>query len=208
MNTATDMTPSSASGAASTTPVATLNDLLAGIASGSEKAMGEFYERTVDRAHAVARTILPVVEDAEEAMMEAYLQVWRNVDRYDADRANPMTWLMLMVRCRALDLLRRRRREGERQILMDEPPEVPDEHDAPERLLNAFDEQSAVAEAIRQLTPAQREVVSLSFFRDLSHTEIAETLDMPLGTVKSHSRRAMRAMRSHLATHDPARTEA
>ncbi|MEO0973647.1 MAG: RNA polymerase sigma factor [Pseudomonadota bacterium] len=195
-------------GAAACTPIASLHDLIAGIASGSEQAMGEFYERTVDRAHAVARAILPVVADAEEAMMEAYLQVWRQAGRYCAERASPATWLLMMVRSRALDLLRKRCNEGERQILMDQPPEPADDSARPERLLTVLDEHSAVARAIGRLTPAQRDVISLGFFRDLSHAQIAEALGLPLGTVKSHSRRAMKAMRSHLAdeTRPPSET--
>ena len=175
-----------------------LTGLIRGIAGGSQDAMAAFYERTVDRAHAVARSILRVDEDAEEAMMEAYLQVWRTAHRYLPSKANPTTWLLMMVRSRALDLHRRRAIERERNVPMDASPEVEDEACGPDALLDILDRSSAVAGALKQLTQAQREVITLGFFRDLSHVQIAASLGIPLGTVKSHARRAVIAMRAHL----------
>ncbi len=175
-----------------------LAELVSRMAGGSQSAMSTFYEHTVDRAYAVARSILRSDEDAEEAMMEAYLQAWRTADRYVADRAGAITWLLMMVRSRALDLHRRRAREDERKAPAELGEQVGDEARGPDELVGLLDDRSAVARALKQLTPPQLEVIALGFFRDLSHVQISEVLNMPLGTVKSHARRAMLAMRTHL----------
>jgi RNA polymerase sigma-70 factor (ECF subfamily) len=111
-----------------------------------------------------------------------------------------------MCRSRALDLLRQRssRRNAEEASAL-EPGREFNPVDAPEVVVELFERGSAVRAALARLTPMRRQLVALAFFRDLSHQEIAEQLGLPLGTVKSHVRRALLELRQMLgmegATH-------
>jgi RNA polymerase sigma factor (sigma-70 family) len=111
-----------------------------------------------------------------------------------------LSWLMSIARSRALDCLRRQR--GRTRLIDEQSPreDVPDtaEHVSPERMLNLFQSRSVVRTALEQLPPERRRLVGLAFFDDLSHSEIAELTGLPLGTIKSHLRRAIHSLRGLL----------
>ena len=106
-----------------------------------------------------------------------------------------------IARSRALDSLRRQR--ARTRLLDDQSPreDVPDtaEYVSPERLLNLFQSRSVIRAALEQLLPERRRLVGLAFFDDLSHSEIAELTGLPLGTIKSHLRRAIYSLRGILS---------
>ncbi|HZR04125.1 MAG TPA: sigma-70 family RNA polymerase sigma factor [Burkholderiales bacterium] len=173
--------------------------LVRGMAAGNQQALAEFYDRTIGKAYGLALRITGNAGLAEEAVGDAYYQAWRHAGEYDAQRAAPMTWLLIMCRSRALDALRAR----DPALLHDSPHDLVDPADLPQGsdtvdILASLEAGHAVHTAIAALTPVERQMIGLAFFRGLSHQEIAHFAGMPLGTVKSHIRRALQTLRREL----------
>lgn len=176
---------------------ATLEQLLARSAQGDQVAFAAFYDHTAARVFGLAKRIVRRTELAEDAAAEAYAQAWANASTFDACRGNALCWLLMIARSRALDVLRRRARE----VPLDDTA-ANDEPEDPAsdtfHMVAQFESASLVAGALTALTDTQRTCVALSFFQDLSHSEIAEQLRMPLGTVKTQLRGAIQVMREML----------
>lgn len=168
--------------------------LLVRMAGGDEAALRELYDAAVGPAWALAQRITGVSADAEEAVMDAFEQAWRMADRYDPARGSGMGWLMTICRARAIDLVRRRsvRSRAEADSAAQPPPPGPAE---PPDILAIVQRDSAAHGLLGRLTPEQRQVLSLAYFRGMSHSEIAQAAGMPLGTVKSCIRRALLELR-------------
>lgn len=132
---------------------------------------------------------------AEDFAQDALLTVWRKADLFDPGRAGAATWIFTIARNRRLDVLRR---EGREAVLPDLDLPTPEEPERPDDLLNAAQEAARLKAALDQLSPEQREVLRLAFFKGDAHSEIARALDLPLGTVKSRIRKAMIKLRSML----------
>jgi RNA polymerase sigma factor (sigma-70 family) len=166
--------------------------LLRRMRRGDQHALGELYDCTVGSVYALARAILRNAEDAEEVVCDTYAQAWRQSERFDAERASPIGWLMMMCRTRAIDRLRHNRSHGSaRTVVVESVCEFANDAQTPEELLSLFHNGSRVQDALATLSPQRLELVGLAFFEGLSFPEIAERTSMPLGTVKSHIRRAL-----------------
>jgi len=174
-----------------------LRSLIARIAAGHEAALGELYDATAAKLYAVARVILKNIHDAEEATCDAYAQVWREAARYDVTRATVLGWLSVICRARAVDLLRRRR---VRMRAVEQAASYASEQVTPaaDELLQSMQEGSRVHRALSQLPATRRQLIAMAFLQDLSHEEIAAAMQMPVGTVKSHIRRGLAALRETL----------
>ena len=172
---------------------------LASIAKRDESALAALYDSTINRVYGVALRITGRADSAEEVAADVYMQVWREAGNYNASKAKTLTWLLMICRSRALDLLRRR------DIAESHPdPETLnlDAHlggNDPADLLVAIERESAVHQALEKLTPIQRQLLSLAFFKGLSHQEIANYASLPLGSVKSHLRKALLALQQTLS---------
>ena len=166
--------------------------------SGQERALEELYDATVGKLYALALAILRSAEDAEEIVCETYAYAWANAARFDASRANALGWLLMLCRSRALDRLRQRRGTAN---ALDVTALAETKYvgvDQPFDMLSLMQQRSRIYAALSQLTPERRYLVSLAFLRGLSHQEIADTTQLPLGTVKSHVRRALVQLREAL----------
>lgn len=164
---------------------------------GNEQALESLYDATVGKLYALASAILRQAQDAEEVVCATYTQAWEAAAQYDSRRASALGWLMMMCRSRALDLLRKRKLQA--TTLADVRSGETDEFATPpDDLLSLVQQNSRVHAALATLSDERRHLVSLAFLRDLTHPEIAELLGMPLGTVKSHLRRALSQLRAHL----------
>jgi RNA polymerase sigma factor (sigma-70 family) len=175
-----------------------LVDLIARMAAGEEAALGRFYDLTLGRVIALARRIVGSREAAEDVAAEVYLQAWRHAGEYSPVRGAALAWLLIICRSRALDSLRRRDEAEPHPDPASLKPEEASERDNPIDLLQAFERDSAVHAAMTRLSPVQRQLMGLHFFRGLSHQEIAGHLGMALGTVKSHLRRGLSALQEAL----------
>ncbi len=178
-----------------------LDSLVRAMAAGDANALSGIYEQTVAQVFAIARAILRSKEDAEEIVCDVYTNAWAGAAKYDASRGSVMAWLAVMARNRAIDRLRQRR---EHLSLDDSQHEalarsIQAEALGPEEVLANFQSGSAVRAALESLTPQRRLLLGLAFFQDMSHQDIADALGMPLGTVKSHVRRALGVLHAALA---------
>lgn len=172
--------------------------LIVRIADADQSALADLYDATAGRAYALALRITRHAQDAEDVVEETYFQIWRRADQYDAQRGRVLAWVLTICRSRALDLLRRH----EPAELHADPGALSEQSDDqatdPQQLVAMFQRDSAVHAALAQLTGVQQQLVALAFLRDLSHQQIAEHLDMPLGTVKTHIRKALSALQGLL----------
>ena len=171
---------------------------IADMAKGDEVALGRLYDATLGKVYGLALRITGKAESAEEVVSDVYLQAYREATRFDAERGVVIAWLMVITRSRALDHLRRRdiaESHPEPDIL--HPERHVGENDPLDGLLE-LECNARLQVALDQLVPMQRQMLALSFFRDLSHQEISDHTGMPLGTVKSHIRRALEKLRPFL----------
>lgn len=181
---------------------ATLVDLLDQIASANQQALKQLYELTSGRLYGLALRILREPQWAEDALQETFLSVWRSAANYRASLSPPMAWLGLMVRSRALDVLRRQNAEGRKlTVELDETLSDTLESDMPDPMQMSLASEQSVAlhVCLSRLDNKQREVVSLAYLRDLSHSELATQLQLPLGTVKTWIRRGLDQLRTCMA---------
>ncbi len=172
------------------------------VAAREEAALKALYDQTSGKLYGLALRVTTNREWAEDALQEAFLQVWKNAADYRASLSPPMAWLGLIVRSRALDQLRRHK--AEREHLTDELDEtLADtlEGDSANPMDTSLASQQAWAlhQCLTRLENKQREVVSLAYLRDLSHGELAQQLKLPLGTVKSWIRRGLDQLRNCMA---------
>ena len=179
---------------------AELAGLVAATANGDCSAFEAFYDRTIGYAQAVARRLLDGA-DVEDLLADAYFEAWRNAARFDPVRGSAVTWLLTIVRSRALDLVRRKsaRPDG---VSTDERPDAADEAADPIEALWQRREGSRLHVALTALSGNERWTLGLAYFRDCSHSEIARITGMPLGTVKSLILRAQSKLRQSLSAAD------
>jgi RNA polymerase sigma-70 factor (ECF subfamily) len=176
--------------------------LVARLCERDQAALGELYDCTIDRVYGTAIRVLRQPEDAEEVACEVYQQVWERAGHYDPGRGGVLAWLLRIAWSRAVDRLRRER--AQRSCLAVHPQGAPEayalceENDPAIRLMAVLDSRSAVAHALQTLSMEQRRMLALAFFEDLSHPEIAARTGVALGTVKSHIRRGLQALRRAL----------
>ena len=156
--------------------------LLSLVASSDEDALAALYDRFGRIAYGLALRILRDPALAQDAVQEAFLGVWRNADRFLAERAKASTWILTLVHRRAVDLVRREDiRRGEP---LERAPEPADPRTAEDEASLEF-QRRLVQEALSQLSPEQREALELGYYGGLTQSELAERLGQPLGTIKS-----------------------
>ncbi len=189
------------------TPLPTVTEsdqsLLARVARGDEPALERLYDMYSAALYAVAYRISGERSDAEEIVLDSFSQAWRDAPRFQSDRGSVIAWLTMICRSRALDLIRSRGRRANvvTKAAMAEPDATPGMGSAEPRTdrdVERTERRQIVAEALRSLSPPQREAVQLAFYEGLSHSEIAERLGEPLGTVKTRVRLAMQRLRDSL----------
>lgn len=193
----------------------TLAPVLAAIQRRDPAALAQLYEQTADRLYGLIHCLLNNAQDAEDVLSELFLAVWHEPQRYDATRGPVIAWLMVMARSRALDLLRRQKQTRFTVVepaaidsdFLQADSHVPSQAPSPVDMLTAWQEGSRVQQALTQLSDIQRHLILLAFFKGLSHAEIAASMDLPLGTVKSHLRRAQQTLEQLLNEFAPGTTE-
>jgi RNA polymerase sigma-70 factor (ECF subfamily) len=156
--------------------------LVALVARGDEDALAELYDRVARIAYGLALRVLRDERHAEDAVQEAFLQVWRNAATFRAERAKASTWILTLVHRRAVDLVRREERRHA-DPLPDEPSALASETTDEAAWLRF--ERERVQTALRRLPDVQREALELAYYGGYSQSELAERLGVPLGTIKS-----------------------
>lgn len=171
--------------------------LLNQIAGRDSGALKQLYDRTASPLLGFALRLLRRRELAEEVLQDAYVAIWQHAGEYRRDLAQPMTWMVSIVRHRALDHLRRR---GEQTTNLDdtEAGEIEDPDPGPAQRLIGSQDRAMLGHCLKQLDGGQRQAIALAYFRGLSHGEMAEHLSVPLGTVKTWVRRGLSRLRECL----------
>ncbi|RZI57244.1 MAG: sigma-70 family RNA polymerase sigma factor [Rubrivivax sp.] len=195
---------------------ARLADLMARVASADRRAFDELYRAT---SAALFGMVLRINRDrahAEEVLQEIYITVWRQAPSFDVTHGKVLTWLTTIARHRAIDSLRRRAAqpatisrfggldggagggpgagEGERDLL----DQMPSDEPSPLDLLDDANRAHALERCMSQLSGEQRSSLALAYYQGLSHSEVAEHMSQPLGTVKSWLRRGLSSLRGCL----------
>jgi len=168
--------------------------LVSAVRLRNEEAMGELYDLYSSLVYSVAMRVLGDSAAAEDVLQEVFMQLWRNPQRFDSNRGSLPAWLAVIARNRAIDTLRRRRPEAEwSDVIVSIDPEVA--ADAERR--RAIEK---VHEILKCMPPAQRSALEMAFFEGLTHSEIAQKIGDPLGTVKTRIRSGLLALRQALGT--------
>ena len=165
-----------------------LSGLVAAVAKGDQGSLRQFYDQTCGLANSLALRILGNAEDAEEVVMDVYSKVWRSAGTFNEARGTPLAWLLMMTRSLSIDRIRQR---GSRPHTTDDVATMtflPSAGDDPEMLTAGAERQRTVQNAFAKLPVAQQQVLRLAFYGGLSHSELAEQLGQPLGTVKTRIR--------------------
>ncbi|MDA7977567.1 MAG: sigma-70 family RNA polymerase sigma factor [Pirellulales bacterium] len=168
--------------------------LLTRIASGDSSAVRACLVRYGGLVWSLARRFCSESE-GEDAVQEIFIELWKNASRFDPQRGSEVTFIATIARRRLID---RRRRQARRPAPDPLPVEFVGEESSPDWRLETSEEAGVAQEAFNQLRPEQQEVLKLSIYDGWSHQQIADRLEMPLGTVKTHVRRGLARVRELL----------
>ena len=172
--------------------------LLEAVAGSDEAALGELYDRFGRVAYGLALKILRDAALAEDAVQEAFLQVWRGAAEYRPERGNASTWVLTFVHRRSVDLVRREQlRRTEPEAAMPDPAGP-----GADEAVVARSRREIVKDALSRLPADQREAIELAYYGGLTQSELAERLSQPLGTIKSRMFTGLDRLRSLLAEAD------
>jgi RNA polymerase sigma-70 factor (ECF subfamily) len=176
--------------------------LVALVARADEDALAELYDRVSRIAYGLALRVLRDERHAEDAVQEAFLQVWRSAATFRAERAKASTWILTLVHRRAVDLVRREERR-QADPLTDDSALGQATEDTEEAAWLRF-ERERVQTALKQLPDVQREALELAYYGGFSQSELAERLGVPLGTIKSRMFAGLARLRELLddSTHE------
>ena len=177
---------------------AQLAEWIAAIAGQDERALAGLYDETVHTVYGLVIRIVRNAATAEEVVEDTYFQIWRQAVRFDPTRGNAMAWLLAMARSRALDALRHEACFRHDSLDPDDLPDVASEAPPVDELLDLARHRADLHQALMLLGTQPRQLVSMAFLRGLSHEEIAQQTQLPLGTVKSQIRRALLSLRQLL----------
>lgn len=177
-------------------PVSAVTDddtLEAAFVRGDDDALRGAFERYGALVSSLCRRAVAGTADADDLTQQVFIAAWRSRHRFDPTKGTLGAWLTGIARYKALDAQRAAGRRREDAAAHDGAvPSQAAEH------VDRIAQRLLLADALAQLPPERRTVLEHAFFADLTHPEIAETLDLPLGTVKSHIRRGLATLRDHL----------
>ena len=193
---------------------ATENDrlvrMLRDTAAGDAQAFEQLYASTSPLLYGIALKMLRSRTAADDVLQDAFVQVWHRAGDYHAERGNVMSWLASILRYRAIDVLRKNRRDtpldkasmDETSSAMqrfDDPAARQDEDDTePLRSAMAVEDSDYLDLCMSRLSGSQKQSIALAFFHGLTHSELAECLATPLGTIKSRLRRSLQRLKECL----------
>lgn len=164
------------------------------VKAGSAPAFGVLYDRFHIRAYRVAQSVCRDPGRAEEAVQEAFLSIWNTRATYEAERGTVAAWVLTVTRYRAIDAARRNGHHADRRTGDEAIHAVPAPGSVAEQVVG-----DAEADGLRvllgELPEAQREVITLAFYGELTHSEIAAHLHLPPGTVKGRMRLGLQKLR-------------
>jgi len=182
-------------------PQATDVKLVSRVSRRDQDALASLYDRHRSLVFTLALRILRDRFEAEEILSEVFFQAWRSAGGYDPARGSVEGWLINLCRSRAIDRLRARGRRGAKlaALALSEPPGVAGAADGPESRAESQERREQVMHLLSLLSPEQRRAIEMAYYEGYSHSEIAEALGEPLGTVKTRIRQGLIALRANFS---------
>jgi len=174
-----------------------LEELVGRVALGDEPAFASVYDAVVNPVLGVVRAVLRDQAQSEEVAQEVLVEVWRTAPRYRSDRGTAINWILTLAHRRAVDRVRHVEAVAARDhkaALLDHTPE----YDEVTEQVEARLEREQVRRCLRTLTEIQRQAVTLAYYRGLTYRQVAESLALPLGTVKTRLRDGLIRLRDCL----------
>ncbi len=175
----------------------TAEELLSRVGAGDREAFGELYDQTAARVFGLVRRLVVDPAQAEEVTQDVYLEIWQTAPRYDASRGSAIAWLFTLAHRRSVDRIRASQAARDRDLRIGvRDLDVPVDTVAEAAEIRV--EHERVIGALGGLSELQRECVSLAYYGGLTQSEIADRLEVPLGTVKTRLRDGMIRLRTAL----------
>lgn len=184
------------------------DELLALARDNDADAFAVIYDRHATAAYSLAHRICGTRALAEDVVQEAFLSLWRRLDRYDAARGEVRSWLLGIVHNGAIDKLRQSALHERRRASSDGLEERLQSPERTDLEVEQREQASEVQTALRALPPEQRRVIELAYFGGLTHTEIAARLELPVGTIKGRMRLGLTKLAGNLSTIEPSTADA
>ena len=181
----------------STAAALDLAALLKRSALGDRDAFAALYDATAARAYGLAVRVVRDPAQAEEVTQEAYLDLWRTAGRFDPQRGSAISWMLTIVHRKAVDRVRSAEASTRRDETYQRRQHQVD-HDTTAEAAHASLEARRVRHALTELTPAQRQAIELTYLDGYTHTEVAQMLDLPLGTAKTRIRDGLIRLRDFM----------
>lgn len=174
--------------------------LLGLIAQAKIDAFGELYDRYNRLVFSVAYAMLNDQATAEEVTLDVFVHIWQRAKTYRPERAKVSTWLIAMTRNQAIDVLRWQKSRPDMTSLGWDEGTLKQTNDSPstQEQVELSIQREKVRKALAQLPDNERQALTMAYFQDYSHTQIAEVLKQPLGTIKTRIRTAMQKLRQML----------
>lgn len=179
------------------TPADDLTALMARVALGDRAAFERVYRASSAHLYSIALRLLRDEQRADDILQESFMNIWRQASTFDPRAGTPMTWMINIVRNKAIDALRSRRTEPATTDSADEAIEAlrADPCGNPDELLAGSLEKAHVQLCMGDLPSSQRQALALAYYRGMVHAEIATAMNAPLGTVKAWVRRGLEQLR-------------
>jgi RNA polymerase sigma-70 factor (ECF subfamily) len=168
------------------------------MARGDHDGLAELYDRHCRLVYSLALRMVRDTGDAEDVVQEVFSQAWRQASRYESTRGNVVAWLMNLARSRAIDRIRGRRVRPQ-PMADDVRVDMPDLAEPVDEQLAQSSQAAAIRAAVDELSLLQRVAIELAFYEGLTHVDIAERLELPLGTVKTRIRQGLLKLKDRLA---------
>ena len=178
-------------------PVASQQDLLEKVAQGDQRAFAALYDQISPRVFGLVRRILRDQAQSEEVTQEVFLEIWQSATRFDPNKGGASTWILTMAHRRAVDRVRSSQASRDRDTRIGIRDYNPD-YDHVAETIEVRIEHERVSKAMSRLTELQRQAVTLAYYGGYSHSEVAEMLSVPIGTVKTRLRDGMIRLRDEL----------
>lgn len=165
--------------------------LLSATAQGNKQAFAKLYNATSPKLFAISLKMLSNRAHAEEALQDAFVKIWHNASEYQVTKGTVISWMISIVRYRSLDSLRYHKVRKE-QTLDDDYASADDVTDTP--LEVDYEDESKLVDCIEQLDEQQKQAIHLAYYKGLTHSELVDHIETPLGTVKSWIRRGLQQL--------------